>query len=190
MRRLWKHFATDASAFLDIERVVDYTFTSAHVPKCEHACGNHGNGPGGPRNRERTNRPHCAGKVGDHLSTALSILAALVLLSILVMVHELGHYTAGRLLGFTIWSFPSVWGRCCSKETKTGFNTPYARSRTAHVPLLRRRIRICRTAVRSTCKKCGNGIVVVLAGPVMNLLFAFIVAIITLPRLAITCRRL
>ena len=30
------------------------------------------------------------------------IIEALLLLSVLVMIHELGHYTAGRLLGFTI----------------------------------------------------------------------------------------
>ena len=36
------------------------------------------------------------------LSTFLSILSALVLLSLLVTIHELGHYLAGRKLGFTI----------------------------------------------------------------------------------------
>ena len=34
--------------------------------------------------------------------TFLHILEALLVLSFLVMFHELGHYTAGRLLGFTI----------------------------------------------------------------------------------------
>ena len=32
----------------------------------------------------------------------IRIIEALLLLSVLVMIHELGHYTAGRLLGFTI----------------------------------------------------------------------------------------
>jgi len=36
------------------------------------------------------------------LNTAISILAALLLLSLLVMIHELGHYVAGRALEFSI----------------------------------------------------------------------------------------
>ena len=39
------------------------------------------------------------------MSIVLQILVTLLVLSVLVMVHELGHYTAGRLLGFTITEF-------------------------------------------------------------------------------------
>ena len=37
--------------------------------------------------------------------TLVRIIEALLLLSVLVMIHELGHYTAGRLLGFTILEY-------------------------------------------------------------------------------------
>ena len=37
--------------------------------------------------------------------TFVRIIEALLLLSVLVMIHELGHYTAGRLLGFTILEY-------------------------------------------------------------------------------------
>lgn len=35
----------------------------------------------------------------------LYVIAAIFILGIIIMIHELGHYTAGRLLGFTILEF-------------------------------------------------------------------------------------
>ena len=45
------------------------------------------------------------------MTTVLSILVALLLLSLLVMIHELGHYLAGRTLGFSILEFSIGMGR-------------------------------------------------------------------------------
>ena len=39
------------------------------------------------------------------LTTILSILGALLVISLLVVIHELGHYGVGRLLGFKIVEF-------------------------------------------------------------------------------------
>ena len=49
------------------------------------------------------------------MSLAIQILVTLLLLSVLIIGHELGHYTAGRLLGFDILEFsvgmgPRVFG--------------------------------------------------------------------------------
>ena len=54
------------------------------------------------------------------MSTILSIAAALLLLSILVTIHEFGHYWAGRRLGFTIVEFAVGMGPVLLKKTKNG----------------------------------------------------------------------
>ena len=40
----------------------------------------------------------------------LYFLIALLVLAIMIFVHELGHYTAGRLLGFRILDFSLGFG--------------------------------------------------------------------------------
>ena len=54
------------------------------------------------------------------MSTILSIVAALLLLSILVTIHEFGHYWVGRRLGFTIVEFAVGMGPVLLKTTKNG----------------------------------------------------------------------
>jgi len=52
--------------------------------------------------------------------TLLYILYALLILSVLVTVHELGHYTAGRLLGFCVMEFSIGMGPRVVKVEKNG----------------------------------------------------------------------
>ena len=40
----------------------------------------------------------------------MNILIMILLISFLVMVHELGHYTAGKILGFKIDEFSIGFG--------------------------------------------------------------------------------
>ena len=70
------------------------------------------------------------------MSTAFSILAALVLLSFLVMIHEMGHYFAGRALGFSILEFSIGMGPKLLKTDKKrdGILSPRISDR-RHVPL-------------------------------------------------------
>ena len=114
------------------------------------------------------------------MSTFFSILAALLVLSVLVTIHELGHFVAGRLLGFTIVEFSVGMGPVLLKKEKNG-------------------IRYCLRAlpIGGMCQfygedqevkdqRCFNAqpvwkrIVTVAAGPVMNLITAVLFAIITL----------
>jgi len=105
---------------------------------------------------------------------------ALLLLSLLVMIHELGHYLAGRALGFSILEFSIGMGPKLLKKTKNG--TEFS-------------IRVfpiggmCRfegedegvVNERSfNAQKVWKRIIVVLSGPVMNLLFAIICSVVTL----------
>ena len=114
------------------------------------------------------------------VSQVLSIIAALLLLSIFVMVHEYGHYKAGKLLGFGVVEFaigmgPKIWSR-----EKDG--TLYA-------------IRLfpiggmCRfygedeeikDGKSFNAQKAWKRFLVILAGPLMNFLFAIVFAVVAL----------
>ncbi len=54
------------------------------------------------------------------MSTVLSFIVALVILSIFVTLHELGHYVAGRKLGFGIVEFAVGMGPAIFKKKKNG----------------------------------------------------------------------
>ncbi|MDL2258522.1 M50 family metallopeptidase [Eubacteriales bacterium OttesenSCG-928-K08] len=113
-------------------------------------------------------------------SNILSILAALVVLSILVMVHELGHFGVGRLLGFSIQEFaigmgPKIFSR---KKGETLFSIRalpiggmcqfYGEDKAAE------------DTKSFTAQKPWKRFLVILAGPLMNMLFALLFAIVTL----------
>lgn len=114
------------------------------------------------------------------MSTFLSVLAALLLLSILVMVHELGHFWAGRKLGFSIMEFAIGMGPVLVKKERKGI-----------LYTLRA------LPIGGMCKFYGEDqpeddaksfhrfpawkrILVIVAGPVMNLLFALVFSIVAL----------
>lgn len=55
------------------------------------------------------------------LTSALYILLAIAILLLMVMIHELGHYVVGRLLGFKITEFSIGFGKAIfSKVNKRG----------------------------------------------------------------------
>lgn len=114
------------------------------------------------------------------MSTVLSILAALVLLSILVTIHEFGHYWVGRRLGFTIVEFAVGMGPVLLKTTKNGIQYSlralpiggmcrfYGEDENPKDPR-------CFNAQKAWKRFC-----VIVAGPVMNLLCAILLSIVTL----------
>ena len=112
--------------------------------------------------------------------TLLSIVGALLVLTVLVFVHELGHFYAGKKLGFRIDEFAIGMGPVvCSKE-KNGT-----------------RFAIRALPIGGLCAfhgedegvsdpECFNAqpvwkrMIVVLAGPFMNILLAVVLAVIIL----------
>ena len=54
------------------------------------------------------------------MANLLSILGALLMLTVFVAVHELGHYAAGRLLGFGILEYAIGMGPVVWKTEKKG----------------------------------------------------------------------
>ena len=110
----------------------------------------------------------------------MSIVGALLVLTVLVFVHELGHFYAGKKLGFRIDEFAIGMGPVvCSKE-KNGT-----------------RFAIRALPIGGLCAfhgedegvsdpECFNAqpvwkrMIVVLAGPFMNILLAVVLAVIIL----------
>ena len=110
--------------------------------------------------------------------TFVRILEALLLLSVLVMIHELGHYTAGRLLGFTILEYAIGMG-----PKLVGFKKNGIEYNLRALPLGG----MCRFYGEDDGVKddrCFNAqkpwkrFLVILAGPVMNFVLAFALSMI------------
>ena len=110
--------------------------------------------------------------------TFVRILEALLLLSILVMIHELGHYTAGRLLGFTILEYALGMG-----PKLVGFKRKGIEYNIRALPLGG----MCRFYGEDdgvSDERCFNAqkawkrFIVILSGPVMNFVLAFVLAMI------------
>lgn len=109
--------------------------------------------------------------------TFVGILKALLLLSILVMIHELGHYTAGRLLGFTILEYAIGMG-----PKLVGFMKNGIEYNLRAFPLGG----MCRfygedDGVKDercfNAQKAWKRFIVILAGPLMNFVLAFVLAV-------------
>ena len=112
------------------------------------------------------------------MSTILYVFVAILVLAIMIFIHELGHYTAGRLLGFKILDFSIGFGPAIFKFKKKDIT--YA---LRAVPLGG----ACRfygeddepmDAVAFNSQEVWKRIIVVFAGPLMNILFAYVLAVI------------
>ena len=112
--------------------------------------------------------------------TFVRIIEALLLLSVLVMIHELGHYTAGRLLGFTILEYAIGMG-----PKIVGFKKKGIEYNLRALPLGG----MCRfygedDGVKDercfNAQKAWKRFIVILAGPVINFVLAFVLAVILL----------
>ena len=118
--------------------------------------------------------------MGDTVSTIISVLVALLVLSALVTVHEFGHYGVGRLLGFSVQEFAIGMGPSVYK--RQGKNTLFT---IRALPIGG----MCRFAGEDevpddetsfNAQKPWKRFLVIAAGPVLNLLFAFTFAVLPL----------
>ncbi len=112
--------------------------------------------------------------------TIVRILEALLVLSVLVMIHELGHYTAGRLLGFTILEYAIGMG-----PKLIGFKKNGIEYNLRLLPIGG----MCRFygeddgVVNERCfnaQKAWKRFIVILSGPLMNFVLAFVIAMVLL----------
>jgi regulator of sigma E protease len=115
------------------------------------------------------------------LSTVISIIAALVLLSLLVMIHELGHYVAGRALGFSIVEFSIGMGpKLLKKKDKRGTEFSLRALPIGGMCRFEGEDENVVNEKSFNAQKVWKRIIVVLAGPVTNLVFAILLSFVTL----------
>ncbi len=114
------------------------------------------------------------------MTTVLSILVALLLLSLLVMIHELGHYLAGRALGFSILEFSIGMGPKLLKKTRNGTEFSIRAFPIGGMCRFEGEDEGVVNERSFNAQKVWKRIIVVLSGPVMNLLFAIVCSAITL----------
>ncbi len=115
------------------------------------------------------------------MSTAISIIAALALLSLLVMIHELGHYLAGRALGFSILEFSIGMGpKLIKKKDKRGTEFSLRAFPIGGMCRFEGEDENVVNEKSFNAQKVWKRIVVVLAGPLTNLVFAILLAFVTL----------
>ena len=111
---------------------------------------------------------------------ALYIIAALLLLSVIVVAHELGHYLVGRLCGIGVVEFSVGFG-----PKLVGFKRKGIQYSLRAIPLGG----FCKFIGEDANDVSPNSIngakiwkrfLTVASGPVMNFIFAFIVCVILL----------
>ena len=111
----------------------------------------------------------------------LYFLIAVLVLAIMIFIHELGHYTAGRLLGFRILDFSLGFGPQLIGFKKNGIN--YA---IRAIPLggacrfYGEEDEIENDAVAFNSQKPWKRLIVIFAGPFMNFVLAYVLAVIML----------
>lgn len=115
------------------------------------------------------------------MSTAISIIAALALLSLLVMIHELGHYFAGRAFGFSILEFSIGMGpKLIKKKNKQGTEFSIRAFPIGGMCRFEGEDENVESEKSFNAQKVWKRIIVVLAGPLTNLVFAILLAFVTL----------
>ena len=116
----------------------------------------------------------------DIIATILSLIGALLLIGIIIMVHELGHYTIGRVSRLKIVEFAIGFGPKIKKWVKNditysirwvllgGFTKFYGEDQEVDDKLA------------FNNQPAGRRALTIFAGPVFNIVFAFILVIIML----------
>jgi regulator of sigma E protease len=111
----------------------------------------------------------------------ISVLIALILLSLLVMVHELGHFLMGRALGFSIVEFAIGMGpKLLKKKTKSGTEFTIRAFPIGGLCLFEGEDQTVKNERSFNAQSVWKRIAVVITGPITNLLFAVILSFITL----------
>ncbi|OQB25321.1 MAG: Regulator of sigma-W protease RasP [Firmicutes bacterium ADurb.Bin182] len=114
------------------------------------------------------------------MENILSIVVALLVLSIFIFVHELGHYGAGRILGFKIVEFSIGMGPALLKKDKKGIRYSVRAFPIGGMCKFYGEDEAVRNNESFNAHKPWKRMIVTAAGPVMNILFALIFAIVTL----------
>lgn len=116
----------------------------------------------------------------------LYFLIALLVLAVMITVHELGHYTVGRLLGFKILDFSVGFGPAIIKKKSAKTGIVYALRAIPLGGACRfygeeddpNEVNADEGAVPFNSQKPWKRLLVIFAGPLMNFLLAYVLAFV------------
>lgn len=117
--------------------------------------------------------------MNEVLLNILSILGALLVLGVLVTVHELGHFGAGRLLGFSIQEFAVGMGPKILSKERNGTLYSLRALPVGGMCKFYGEDEVPIDAKSFNAQKPWKRFLVVFAGPFMNLLFAYLFSLVT-----------
>jgi regulator of sigma E protease len=110
-----------------------------------------------------------------------SVLLALLMLSVMITVHELGHFWMARLFGFPIFEFAVGFGpRILKRKTKKDTVISLRAFPFGGFVAFENEETVTSGNLTFNKKPLWQRFLVILAGPVTNILLAFLVAFITL----------
>lgn len=114
------------------------------------------------------------------MNTVLSIICALLVIGILAFVHELGHYWVARKFGFGIVEFAVGMGPVIWKKEKDGIQYSLRAFPIGGMCRFEGEDEECQSDGAFNKQAVWKRILVTVAGPLMNVLFALLFAVITL----------
>ncbi|MBQ2769665.1 MAG: site-2 protease family protein, partial [Clostridia bacterium] len=114
------------------------------------------------------------------MSTVLSVLAAFVLICVLVTVHEFGHYYVGKKLGFTILEFAVGMGPVIYKKNRNGIDYSIRLLPIGGMCQFYGEDEGIADGKSFNAHAAWKRFLVIAAGPLMNLLFALLISVVTL----------
>lgn len=110
----------------------------------------------------------------------LFIVLAIFILGVLIMVHELGHYTAGRLLKFEIFEFAIGMGPKLFTKKRKGIKYSLRAIPFGGYVAFDNEESIEKGELKFHKNPIWKRIIVILAGPFMNILMAYILVVLLL----------
>ena len=108
----------------------------------------------------------------------LFILLAIFILGILIMVHELGHYVAGRLLGFEIFEFAIGMGPKLFTRERKGIKYSLRAIPFGGYVAFDNEESVEKGELKFHKNPIWKRIIVIMAGPLMNILTAYLIVVI------------
>ncbi len=115
----------------------------------------------------------------------LFILLAIFILGVLIMVHEVGHYVAGRLLKFEIFEFAIGMGPKLFSKEKKGIKYSLRAIPFGGYVAFDNEESIEKGQLKFHKNPIWKRIIVILAGPVMNVVTAYVLVVLLLSAIGI-----
>lgn len=117
---------------------------------------------------------------GKDLTTVLSILGAILVISVLACAHELGHFLVAKKLGFGILEFAIGMGPVVWSKTKDGIQYSLRAFPIGGICRFEGEDEAAQSDTCFNAQPVYKRMLVVVAGPLMNVLLALFLSVITL----------